>query len=438
MLTGGSPDVRSSAWVGGASAGYYLLGRLPGTSAPVALAQIPGGTLDPTQITKYAAAADHPAGDAASLKAERRSTGVDDRLLRDRRAAVRAADPAAELPATTVWSYGSADHPGTFNYPAFTIEATVDRPVRVKWINDLVDADGGYLPAPAAGRPDAPLGEPARGAHGSGRARRRDQPSRTRARCRSSPTCTAGTSSEESDGFAEAWYLPDGEEHPRRATRGSGPSTRLQGEGRRLLSGRLDARQRRLRVPERPEGVDALVPRPHPGDDAGQRLRGPGRLLPAPRRPATDDGALPGPAPHSATARPVLRDPPGDPGPLLQRRRLALLPGQPAFFEGLDPDQLQIPFIPDEACDGESDISPIWNPEFFGNTMVVNGQTWPFLEVEQRRYRFRFLNGCNSRFLILKLEQRAAVLADRRRGRLPARAGGADAAPARARPSGPT
>ena len=35
------------AWVGGASAGFYLFGRLPGMSAPVALAQIPGGTLDP-------------------------------------------------------------------------------------------------------------------------------------------------------------------------------------------------------------------------------------------------------------------------------------------------------------------------------------------------------------------------------------------------------
>ena len=45
----------------------------------------------------------------------------------------------------------------------------------------------------------------------------------------------------------------------------------------------------------------------------------------------------------------------------------------------------------------------IWNPEFFGNTMVVNGRTWPFLEVEPRRYRFRLLNGCNSRFLILQL-----------------------------------
>jgi spore coat protein A len=33
--------------------------------------------------------------------------------------------------------------------------------------------------------------------------------------------------------------------------------------------------------------------------------------------------------------------------------------------------------------------------------MMVNGNTWPFQTVEQRRYRFRFLNGCDSRFLIL-------------------------------------
>jgi FtsP/CotA-like multicopper oxidase with cupredoxin domain len=32
---------------------------------------------------------------------------------------------------------------------------------------------------------------------------------------------------------------------------------------------------------------------------------------------------------------------------------------------------------------------------------MVNGNTWPFQQVEQRRYRFRFLNGCQSRFLIL-------------------------------------
>ncbi len=35
--------------------------------------------------------------------------------------------------------------------------------------------------------------------------------------------------------------------------------------------------------------------------------------------------------------------------------------------------------------------------------MTVNGRTWPTLDVEARRYRFRLLNGCNSRFLMLKL-----------------------------------
>jgi spore coat protein A len=33
--------------------------------------------------------------------------------------------------------------------------------------------------------------------------------------------------------------------------------------------------------------------------------------------------------------------------------------------------------------------------------LMVNGNTWPFQTVEQGRYRFRFLNGCQSRFLIL-------------------------------------
>ena len=80
-------------------------------------------------------------------------------------------------------------------------------------------------------------------------------------------------------------------------------------------------------------------------------------------------------------------------------------PADRAFFEGLEPDQLQIPFTPEPAKDGTSDVAPIWQPEFFGNMMVVNGQSWPYLDVEQVRYRFRLLNGCNSRFLILDFGQ---------------------------------
>lgn len=40
---------------------------------------------------------------------------------------------------------------------------------------------------------------------------------------------------------------------------------------------------------------------------------------------------------------------------------------------------------------------PYWSPEFVGDVMVVNGKAWPYLNVEQRRYRFLFLNGSNAR-----------------------------------------
>ena len=44
------------------------------------------------------------------------------------------------------------------------------------------------------------------------------------------------------------------------------------------------------------------------------------------------------------------------------------------------------------------DIHPYWTPEFFGDTVLVNGKIWPFLEVEPRKYRFRILDGSNARF----------------------------------------
>lgn len=49
------------------------------------------------------------------------------------------------------------------------------------------------------------------------------------------------------------------------------------------------------------------------------------------------------------------------------------------------------------------EIHPYWVPEFFGDTIMVNGKVWPNLDVERRRYRFRILNGSNARFYHLKL-----------------------------------
>ena len=47
-------------------------------------------------------------------------------------------------------------------------------------------------------------------------------------------------------------------------------------------------------------------------------------------------------------------------------------------------------------------------PEFFGNVITVNGKAWPYLDVEPRNYRFRILNGSDSRFYNIWLEAQNA------------------------------
>ncbi|MEI6707632.1 MAG: multicopper oxidase [Methylococcales bacterium] len=47
---------------------------------------------------------------------------------------------------------------------------------------------------------------------------------------------------------------------------------------------------------------------------------------------------------------------------------------------------------------------PSWVPEFYGDILVVNGKTWPYLDVEPRRYRLRLLNGSNARFYTLSFK----------------------------------
>ncbi len=46
-------------------------------------------------------------------------------------------------------------------------------------------------------------------------------------------------------------------------------------------------------------------------------------------------------------------------------------------------------------------IHPYWTPEFFGNTIMVNGEVWPKMLVDQALYRFRLLDGSNARFYSL-------------------------------------
>ena len=125
---------------------------------------------------------------------------------------------------------------------------------------------------------------------------------------------------------------------------------------------------------------------------------------------AANDGVLPGPAPVAGDAVLALNCP-GDPVrnavreiPIVIQDRSfnadgsLFYPDNRAFFEGL-----KISRPAGRLRSRISDMAPIWNPEAFFNVMVVNGVSWPKLDVAQAQYRFRLLNGCNSRTLNLAL-----------------------------------
>ena len=398
------------SWVGGASAGFYLFGRLPGTTGPVALAQIPGGTLDPTVVDKFVTPLLIPPVMPRADTIIRRGQTIDYYVISMKQFEQQILP--AGLPATTVWGYGavkSASPSGLLlhNAPSLTIEAQADRPVRVKWINDLKDADGDYLPHLLPVDPTLHWANPPGG--------NKDRDTR--------PTFTetpgpyegpvpmithvhgAVGVADDSDGYAEAWYLPAAKNIP--------PGYARNGTWFRFFAAKAAGSygvgwppgsavfqypnknrastiwyhdhalgMTRLNVYAGPAGF-YIVRGGTAGDDAVVDSRSGSTAL------------LPGPAP-------VADDPPNKTyyeipiaiqDRAFNRDGSLFYPDSREFFDGATADDPG--FIPD------TDLSPIWNPEFFGNTIMVNGNTWPYLAVEQRRYRFRFLNGCQSRFLIL-------------------------------------
>lgn len=309
----------------------------------------------------------------------------------------------AGFPPTTVWSYGSVNHAGTFNFPAFTIEAKVNRPVRVKWINGLVDSSGNFLPHLL------PVDQTLHWANPPGGMMHRDHHGMDPAPYTGPvPIVThvhGAHTGQESDGYPEAWYLPNAGNIPADyATTGTyydlnkvtSPLGALWEAGSAVFQYPNNQKATTMWYHDHALGMTRL--NVYAGPAGFYLLRGgPADLL---------GNQLPRPAP-------ALGDPPGkryyEIPIAIQDRSFntdgsLYYPDNRAFFEGLEPDQLQIPFIPDMACDDTmSDVSPIWLPEFFGNAIVVNGKTWPVLTVEPRRYRFRLLDGTDGRFLILKL-----------------------------------
>jgi FtsP/CotA-like multicopper oxidase with cupredoxin domain len=397
------------AWVGGASAGFYLFGRLPGTRTPVALAQVPGGTLDLDTVDKFVTPLLIPPVMPKAGTIVRRGAEIDYYEISMRQLEQQILP--AGLPETTVWGYGavkSASPTGLLLHhaPSLTIEARVNRPVRVKWINELVDADGTYLPHLLPVDPTLHWANP------PGGTKRRD----TRPIFSETPGRYTGPVpmvthvhgavgvADDSDGYAEAWYLPAAKNIP--------PGYARNGTWYHFFQAKAAGSYGVGWVPgsatfQYPNHNRASTIWYHDHALGMTRLNvyaGPAGFYLVRGGPAGDEAVLD----SRSGARAVLPGPaPGETDPFppdktyyeipiaIQDRSFngdgsLFYPDSREFFDGITHDY--IPF---------GEFSPIWNPEFFGNTIMVNGNTWPYLTVEQRRYRFRFLNGCQSRFLIL-------------------------------------
>jgi FtsP/CotA-like multicopper oxidase with cupredoxin domain len=398
------------AWVGGAGAGFYLFNRVPGMSTPQALAQIPGGSLDPLLVPKFETPMLVPPV-MPRVGTFRSGTRIGDLYEISMRQFKQQILPAS-LPKTTVWGYGTGvavqSNRGLMlhNAPSLTIEAQWMRPVRVKWVNELTDGSGNYLshllPVDQTLHWANPPGGPA---HRDSRPEFTETPGRYTGPV---PIVThvhgAVGVVDDSDGYAEAWYLP--------AAKNIGTGYATTGTWYDFFAAKAKTNYgvtwgTGFATFQYPNENRASTIWYHDHALGMTRLNvyaGPAGFYIVRGGPAADDkvldtrtgavAALPGPAPREND-----KFPPNKPYreiPIAIQDRAfnddgsLFYPDSRAFFDGIVRD-----YIP------TGEFSPIWNPEFFGNTIMVNGNTWPFLTVERLRYRFRLLNGCQSRFLVL-------------------------------------
>src|SRR5512138_2001265 len=183
-------------------------------------AKIPGGTLDPLSVPKFKTPLlIPPVMPKAGTIQHKQGPKVDYYEISMRQFEQQILP--SPLPKTTVWGYGavkSESNKGLMihNAPSLTIEAHADVPVRVKWINELVDDKGNYLPHLL------PVDQTLHWANPGGGPKDCDKrPTFTKtpdAYTGPVPTVThvhgAVGVGEESDGYAEAWFLPNARNIP--------------------------------------------------------------------------------------------------------------------------------------------------------------------------------------------------------------------------------
>jgi spore coat protein A, manganese oxidase len=386
-------------------------------------APLPGGTLDPLTIPKYVTNLVIP----PVMKQSAIGKGQDDEdRTDDYRIAIRQFKQQilpAGLPSTKVWGYGPESDPtpvvapdprSQFNYPAYTIETQSNRRVNVRWINGLVDRAGMYLPHLLSVDQTLHWANPAQDCmHGAPRTDCMGQnPAAYRGPVPMVTHVHGSHVDPDSDGAPEAWYLPAAKNIPAGYARfgqafddatGSNPGNR----GYADFSYRNDQPATTLWYHDHTLGMTRT--NVYAGPAGFWLIRGGAFDGGVDAAKNNAKAVLPGPAPKAGQGLLALNTPGNKVRNAVREIPLVIqdrsfnsdgslfYPGNRAFFEGLLPEQLQILFAP------YSDIAPIWNPETFFNVMVVNGVSWPKLDVAQASYRFRVLNGSNSRFMNLAM-----------------------------------
>jgi len=309
------------------------------------------------------------------------------------------------------------------NYPALTVEARQNKLTRVRWINELFDPQSrAFLPHLLPVDRTLHWANPELLVCGDGTAHVDCRPAPSNGAVLQQPYqgpvpiiphVHGAHVNPESDGYPEAWFLPAASNLTGYALKGGLYDQFDRGNkwpGSALFGYHNTQRASTLWYHDHTLGMTRL--NVYAGPAGFWLLRGPGN-----GEPDLVSGVLPGPAPRlgedpnfDAKVRAKIRE-----IPIAIQERIfkpdgsLFFPDSRAFFEGLNKaggtsPTLDIPLTPDPTLSGQpSDVSPIWNPEFFGNTMVVNGTTWPVLQVAPARYRLRLLNGSNARTLMLKL-----------------------------------
>ncbi|HET6966904.1 MAG TPA: multicopper oxidase domain-containing protein [Ornithinibacter sp.] len=302
------------------------------------------------------------------------------------------------LPTTTVWAYGSETTSGTHHAPSLTIEARADHPVEVTWVNGLVNGrNGRYLPHLLPVDPTLHWANPGGGEDGrDGHGMFTETPGPYRGPVPVVVHLHGGHSDQESDGYPEAWFLPDSRSIPDGYARVGSHYEEMAAiyadrHGTAWAPGTQRARYSNdqaagtLWFHDHALGITRL--NVYAGPAGFFLLRGGEHDL--------DVGVLPGTAPGGGAPYEI---PVAIQDRAFHRDGELFYPDTREYF-----DEFAGPYVP------HSDIAPIWNPEFFGNAIIVNGHTWPDLRVERRRYRLRLLNGCNSRFLVLAVAAHATA-----------------------------